>query len=99
MKRSLLGLTSMMLAWNLVNTALAQPPAKPVPADVVKLNKDSHLVAWWKFDETDGKSATDSSSRDRKGSLTGTLAFDTASVAGRVGKALYQPANILPVFQ
>jgi hypothetical protein len=52
------------------------------------LDTDPNLVGWWKFDETKGKTAADSSGHRRKGMLQGGLSFNNASVAGRVGKAL-----------
>ncbi|HEC03530.1 MAG TPA: hypothetical protein ENI81_08335, partial [Phycisphaerales bacterium] len=33
------------------------------------LDKDPHLVGWWKLDETSGKTAADSSGHKRKGTL------------------------------
>jgi hypothetical protein len=42
------------------------------------------LVAWWKFDETSGKTAQDSSGNGRKGTLMGELSF----AEGRMGNAL-----------
>lgn len=52
------------------------------------LDTDPHLVGWWKFDETTGKTAVDSSPHQRKGMLTGNLSFDKDSAEGRIGKAL-----------
>jgi hypothetical protein len=52
------------------------------------LDTDPHLVGWWKFDETSGKIAADSSKHKRKGKLEGKLSFDDNSIAGRTGKAL-----------
>ncbi len=49
---------------------------------------DSHLVGWWKFDETSGDNAADSSKQDHKGVLEGKLSFDQHSAAGRIGKAI-----------
>lgn len=49
---------------------------------------DSHLVAWWKLDETAGKTAADSSGQNHPGTLEGGLAFDTQSVASPHGNAL-----------
>lgn len=54
----------------------------------VSLDDDPHLVAWWKFDETTGQTAADSSKQAHPGRLEGGLSFDTNSVPGRVGKAL-----------
>jgi len=52
------------------------------------LDTDPNLVGWWKFDETSGKTAADSSPHHRKGTLTGNLSFDKNSASGRIGKAL-----------
>ena len=52
------------------------------------LDTDPNLVGWWKFDETSGKTAPDSSPHHRKGTLTGNLSFDKNSASGRIGKAL-----------
>ena len=52
------------------------------------LDTDPNLVGWWKFDETAGKTAGDSSPHQRKGALMGDLSFDKNSAEGRVGKAL-----------
>jgi len=57
-------------------------------AGAVSLDDDPHLVGWWKFDETTGKTATDSSRHAHQGTLEGALSFDTNSVPGRIGKAL-----------
>jgi hypothetical protein len=54
----------------------------------ITLDTEPRLVAWWKFDETSGKTAADSSKYGRKGTLKGDLSFDKDSVAGRIGKAL-----------
>jgi hypothetical protein len=52
------------------------------------LDTEPHLMGWWKFDETTGKTASDSSKHKRKGTLDNELTFDKASVNGKVGKAL-----------
>jgi len=52
------------------------------------LDADPNLVGWWKFDETTGRSAADSSPHNRKGDLTGSLSFDRNSAKGKIGKAL-----------
>ena len=54
----------------------------------VSLDKDSHLMGWWKFDETTGATAVDSSKYDRKGTCTGELSFEKNSAEGKIGKAL-----------
>ena len=52
------------------------------------LDTDPNLVGWWKFDETAGKTAVDSSPHHRKGTLTGDLSFRKNSATGKIGKAL-----------
>jgi len=52
------------------------------------LDTDPNLVGWWKFDETSGKTAKDSSKHKRNGVLKGEFSFDKASVEGKIGKAL-----------
>jgi hypothetical protein len=54
----------------------------------VTLDTESHLVGWWKFDETSGKTAVDSSKYDHKGTLKGGLSFEKDSADGRIDKAL-----------
>ena len=52
------------------------------------LDTDPHLVGWWKFDETSGTTAADSSKYGRKGKLQGGLSFSKDSAPGKTGKAL-----------
>lgn len=59
-----------------------------VAQEKVSLDKDPHLMGWWKFDEASGKTAADSSQHNRKGTLTAKLSFDKNSVEGKFGKAL-----------
>ena len=54
----------------------------------ITLDTDPNLVGWWKFDETSGKTAADSSRHGRKGTLKGGLSFDNNSAEGRIGRAL-----------
>jgi hypothetical protein len=54
----------------------------------ITLDTDPHLMGWWKFDETTGNVAADSSKHKRKATLDGELTFDKASVDGKVGRAL-----------
>jgi hypothetical protein len=61
-------------------SAGASPPGD---AKAVDLNADPHLVAWWKLDETSGKTAADSSGRKHDGVLERRLAFDSHHVAGQ----------------
>jgi len=62
-------------------------PAPPKDQPVT-LDTDPNLASWWKFDDTSGKTAADSSRHGRKGALKGDLSFDKNSVAGKTGKAL-----------
>ncbi|UCC96905.1 MAG: LamG domain-containing protein [Phycisphaerales bacterium] len=59
-----------------------------VAQEKVSLDKDPHLMGWWKFDETTAKTAVDSSEHKRRGTLAGKLSFDKNSVQGKVGRAL-----------
>lgn len=54
----------------------------------VALDKDPHLMGWWKFDETTGNIASDSSRHKRNATLDDELTFEKASVDGKVGKAV-----------
>jgi hypothetical protein len=51
------------------------------------VTRQSDLVAWWKFDETTGISAQDSSGNSRDATLQN-MSFTTNSVAGKIGGAL-----------
>jgi len=62
-------------------------PAAPKDARS-NLDSDAHLIAWWKFDETSGKTAADSAKQPHNGTLEGGLTFDAASIPGRFGKAI-----------
>ncbi len=68
------------LAWSTVGQAEVPKP--------ITLDTDPNLAGWWKFDDTSGKTAADSSRHGRKGTLKGSLSFDKNSVPGRTGKAL-----------
>jgi len=63
----------------------SKPVAPPQPVD---LDTDPALMGWWKFEETAGTVAADSSPYGRKGELKEGLTFEKDSVAGKVGKAL-----------
>jgi len=63
--------------------AAAGDTTKPVTLDT-----DPNLVGWWKFDETAGSTAVDSSGHKRDGALKGDLTFDKDSAPGKAGKAL-----------
>jgi len=72
-----------------VPSELAVVNAVPSESDAVrKLDLDPHLVGWWRFDETSGRTAADSSGHGRSGTLKGNLSFDKCSVRGQAGSAL-----------
>ena len=54
----------------------------------VTLDNDPNLVGWWKFDETAGSTATDSSGHKRDGTLNGGLMFEKDSAFGKAGRAI-----------
>jgi hypothetical protein len=54
----------------------------------VTLDTDPNLVGWWKFDETAGSTAADSSGHKRDGALQGDLTFEKSSVPGKAGRAI-----------
>jgi hypothetical protein len=64
---------------NVVVTGVSKP---------VTLDTDPNLVGWWKFDETAGNLAADSSGHKREGTLKGDLAFEKNSAPGKAGKAI-----------
>jgi len=66
-----------LVATTLVIASGASPPSRQVSP-----------VAWWKFDETEGTTASDSSGNKHHGRLTGGLGFATHSVPGALGNAL-----------
>jgi len=65
------------------NWVVAGNPGKPVTLDT-----DPNLVGWWKFDETAGSAAADSSGHKRDGTLNGGLTFDKDSAPGKAGRAV-----------
>ena len=67
----------------LVLTTFAQAGDKPTTLDT-----DPNLAAWWKFDETSGIIAADSSKHNRKGFLREGLSFEKDSTSGRILKSL-----------
>jgi hypothetical protein len=68
-------------------------PASAADKKPVALDKDPHLVGWWKFEEAKGPTAADSSKAKHKGTLSDGLKFETASVKGKVGKAIKLTAD------
>jgi len=91
MCKNLLYLSSIVLSLGLVtnSSGLMEINSTAVAKDKpVTLDTDPNLAGWWKFDETSGKTAADSSKHGHKGTLNGGLSFDKNSVSGRTGKAL-----------
>ena len=76
------------IIWFPAVVALLATVAVAVAQEKVRLDTDPHLMGWWKFDETTGKTASDSSKHKRNGTLNNELTFDKASVDGKFGKAL-----------
>jgi len=75
---------ALLLSWAVSATSEDKPPGgKPKTLDT-----DPNLVGWWKFDETAGKTASDSSRFKHNGTLKGELSFDRNSADGKIGKAL-----------
>jgi hypothetical protein len=66
----------------------AEKPSVQAKASIVSLDTDAHLVGWWRFDETSGQTAADSSKAGHPATLEGGLAFEKCSVAGRLGQAI-----------
>ncbi|NLZ05498.1 MAG: LamG domain-containing protein [Phycisphaerae bacterium] len=56
--------------------------------DPITLDTDPNLAAWWKFDETGGKTVADASKHQHTAVFGAELSFDGHSAAGRIGKAV-----------
>ena len=69
--------------WNQAATPAASIQEKPAPLD-----RDPHLIGWWKLDEVSGTNAADASPQGHRGTLLGGLCFEKNSVPGRIGNAL-----------
>ena len=78
------------LAWVLILfvTALPNAPAVADAGKAATLDRDPNLVGWWKFDETAGSTAVDSSGHKRDGTLNAGLTFDKNSAPGKAGRAV-----------
>jgi hypothetical protein len=63
--------------------AVAGGAGKPVTLDT-----DPNLVGWWRFEETAGSTAVDSSGHKHDGTLKGDLSFEKSSSPGKSGKAI-----------
>lgn len=59
----------------------------------VALDEDPALVGWWKFEETAGATAADSSKAKHDGTLSGGLTFKIASATGKVGRGIMLAAD------
>ena len=83
------------LIWSLLTIAAICLPCSGAEKKPVALDKDPHLVGWWKFEETKDATAADSSpsKAKHKGTLSEGLKFEAASVEGKVGKALKLTAD------
>ncbi|MFI5380063.1 MAG: LamG domain-containing protein [Tepidisphaerales bacterium] len=71
-------------------------PARAADAPADKpgtLDRDPHLIGWWKFDETAGKTAADASGKGHDAVLEGGLSFETHSSPGKIGNALRFDGN------
>ena len=80
-----------IILFGLLNSVSAQTganPSAPATTKTTTLDTAPHLVGWWKFDDTLGKTAADSSPAGHPGTLEGGLSFETNSEPGRVGAAL-----------
>jgi hypothetical protein len=79
------------MLWASLVALVVGTAGRAAPAESQKpsaLNNDPHLVGWWKFDETTGKNAADSSGKNHHGTLEGGASFDTLSTSGRIGGAI-----------
>jgi hypothetical protein len=77
-----------LVAFSCVATWAAAGWAQAEPATSAKLDADPHLAGWWKFDETAGSQAEDSSPHRRAGVLEGGLSFEKNSTEGERAGAL-----------
>ena len=82
MRRSRLFVGAIILALSSY-VAAAGATSKPVTLDT-----DPNLVGWWRFDETAGTLAADSSGHKRDATLRGDCSFDKNSAPGKSGKAI-----------
>lgn len=81
MFRRLFCVSAAALLSALIANAWALAADEPAPAQ-------KNLVGWWKFDDTSGTTAVDSSKHGRKGTLVDGLSFEKSSAPGHLGKAL-----------
>jgi hypothetical protein len=83
----------MAMKWLIPSCAVVITAALGPSARAATLDTDPHLVGWWTFDETTGKSAADSSTGGHNGTLEGALSFETHSAAGKIRKAIRLDGN------
>jgi hypothetical protein len=96
MRRTIVLILCAILFLSLMQDGFAEAatPAKTSPEETApNLDQDDHLVAWWKFDDSSGRVAHDSSRHTHNGHLKGDLSFDKNSVPGRIGGALNFPRD------
>lgn len=79
---------SFAAALSLFACAVLVPGRAPAAAPATSPADAPAAVAWWKFDETSGTQAADSSGHGHNAALEGGLSFDSASVPGRIGRAV-----------
>lgn len=88
MSRSGFCLICSILTIAAISLAGAAAEKKPVALD-----EDPNLVGWWKFEETKGATAADSSKAKHNGTLSEGLTFEAASVEGKVGRGIKLTAD------
>lgn len=96
MRRTMILISCVALFLSLVENAYGETaaPARTSQEEAASsLDRDSHLVGWWKFDESSGRVANDSSQHPHNGDLKGELTFDKNSAPGRTGGALKFPGD------
>lgn len=77
-----------LVAWGIALIFSSCVVAGGDAARPVTLDTDPNLVGWWKFDETAGGTAADSSGHKRDGTLQENLSFEKNSAPGKKGQAL-----------
>ncbi|MDP2898555.1 MAG: LamG domain-containing protein [bacterium] len=96
MRRTMISISCVALLLSLATnlSGEAATPARTSQEETTSsLDRDSHLVGWWNFDESSGRVAHGSSQHPHNGDLKGELTFDKSSVPGRIGSALKFPGD------
>ncbi len=96
MRRTMISISCVALLLSLAEnlSGEAAAPARTSQEETASsLDRDTHLVGWWKFDESSGRVAHDSSQHPHNGDLKGGLSFDKSTVPGRIGSALKFPGD------